>query len=280
MITAAVRAGAQVSVTVRMDAAVKCAITTIAADAWESIEYTDAVYDEDTGAWISRAEVAEIDFTDFTSRKRSAQVRAAGGAPDPDLNAPADGQGTLFQTWRHHAFFTTVPATTLGTVAADKTHRAHAAIKQVNADLKDSAWPTSRLGSSPPAQPGWWRPPSPTTSPARAGILAGGRFTKARTGTIRTRLVNVPARIATSARKIRLRLPENWPWQEAGNGSSPPSTALRPRRRPPTTQPTGRETGTGGRPAMTVAGSMRRRWVRLITRCTFSSTGAPRWASE
>lgn len=88
MITAAVRAGAQVSVTVRMDAAVKCAITTIAADAWESIEYTDAVYDEDTGAWISRAEVAEIDFTDFTSRKRSEQVRAAGGAPDPRPQRP------------------------------------------------------------------------------------------------------------------------------------------------------------------------------------------------
>jgi hypothetical protein len=28
----------------------------------------------------------------------------------------------------------------------------------------------------------------------------------------------------------------------------------------------------GGRPAMTAAGSMSRRWVRLTTRCTFSST--------
>jgi hypothetical protein len=31
-----------------------------------------------------------------------------------------------------------------------------------------------------------------------AGILAGGRLANARTGTIRTRLVSIPARIATS----------------------------------------------------------------------------------
>ena len=46
------------------------------------------------------------------------------------------GQPTLFDTWRFHAFFTT---STLDTVTADKTHRGHAIIEQVHADLKDSA---------------------------------------------------------------------------------------------------------------------------------------------
>ena len=215
-VAAAVRAGARVSVTVRMDAAVKRAITTIADDAWESIEYPDAVYDEDTGAWISKAEVAEIDFTAFTSRKRSEQVAGRLVVRRiPDLNAPAHGQGTLFETWRHHAFFTPVPAATMGTVAADKTHRAHAVIEQVNADLKDSALAHLPSGKFT-ANAAWLVAATIAYNLSRAaGVLAGGRFAKARTDTIRTRLVNVPARIATSARKIRLRLPENWPWQEA-----------------------------------------------------------------
>ena len=42
----------------------------IADDAWTTIEYTDAVFDEPTRTWISRAEVAEIPFTAFTSARR------------------------------------------------------------------------------------------------------------------------------------------------------------------------------------------------------------------
>ncbi len=43
---AALRGGADVSVTVRMDPKVKAAIATIGDDAWTPIEYTDAVFDE------------------------------------------------------------------------------------------------------------------------------------------------------------------------------------------------------------------------------------------
>lgn len=51
---AAIKGGAAVSVTVRMDKAVKKAIATIDEDAWTTIEYTDAVFDEASGEWISR----------------------------------------------------------------------------------------------------------------------------------------------------------------------------------------------------------------------------------
>ena len=68
---------------------------------------TDAVFDQQTQTWISRTEVAEIQFTAFTSKKKAEQV------PDrlvvrriPDLNPTGNrGQATLLDTWRFHAFF-------------------------------------------------------------------------------------------------------------------------------------------------------------------------------
>jgi hypothetical protein len=60
----------------------------------------------------------------------------------PDLNAEqhrAAGQDTLFDSWRFHAFFTTADPQLLDTIAADKTHRGHAIIEQVHADLKATA---------------------------------------------------------------------------------------------------------------------------------------------
>ena len=140
---AALAGGAAVSVTVRMDKAVKKAIAVIADDAWTTIEYTDAVFDETTGRWISRAEVAEVPFTAFAAQKKADRVPGRLVVRRiPDFNAEknkAAGQDTLFDVWRFHAFFTTADPAILDTVAADKTHRAHAVIEQVHADLKNSA---------------------------------------------------------------------------------------------------------------------------------------------
>jgi hypothetical protein len=69
LIGAAIRASAQVSVTVRMDPGGKAAIGGIAEDAWTSIEYNDAVRHPDTGRWMSRAEVADVPFTAFGPRQ-------------------------------------------------------------------------------------------------------------------------------------------------------------------------------------------------------------------
>ena len=74
VVGAAVKAGAEVSVTVRLDKKVKAAIAAISEDAWTTIAYPNAVFDEPTGRWISRAEVAEIDFVAFTSKKTADQV--------------------------------------------------------------------------------------------------------------------------------------------------------------------------------------------------------------
>jgi hypothetical protein len=140
---AALAGGAAVSVTVRMDQRVWTAIESIPKDAWTTIQYTDAVFDEASGRWISSAEVAEIDFVAFAAQKKADQVRGRLVVRRiPDFNAEkhrAAGQDTLFDTWRFHAFFTTADPAVLDTVAADKTHRGHAIIEQVHADLKNSA---------------------------------------------------------------------------------------------------------------------------------------------
>ena len=47
------------------------------------------------------------------------------------------------------------------------------------------------------------------------GMLASTFHAKARTATIRTQLITVPARLARSARRILMHLPRDWPWQAA-----------------------------------------------------------------
>lgn len=44
----------------------KRAIATIPDDTSAKIQYTNAIYDQDTRTWISDAEVAEVPFTAFT----------------------------------------------------------------------------------------------------------------------------------------------------------------------------------------------------------------------
>jgi hypothetical protein len=231
-IGAAVRAGAQVSVTARMTPNIKTAIASIADDAWTTIEYTDAIVDEQTGELISRAEVAEVPFTAFAAGKKAEQVPGRLVVRRiPDFNAPADpNQASLFELWRFHAFFTTTDPEVLDTVAADKIHRGHAIIEQVHADLKNSALAHLPSGKFM-ANSAWLALAVMAFNLTRAaGTLAGGRFIRATTSTIRRTLISVPARIASSARRLTLHLPRDWPWEKQWTDlftrtSGPPATA-------------------------------------------------------
>ena len=112
-------------------------------------------------------------------------------------------------------FFTTAAAGALDTVAADKIHRAHAVIEQVNADLKDSALAHLPSGVFT-ANAAWLVLAVMAFNLTRAAAaMAGNGLAKARTGTIRRKLINIPARIASSARKVLLHLPKDWPWETA-----------------------------------------------------------------
>lgn len=68
-----------------------------------------------------------------------------------------------------------------------------------------------------------------------AGVFASVFHAKATTGTIRAQRINVPGRLANSARKIVLHPPGHWPWGTARNQMTTtdreqPPLAARPNR--------------------------------------------------
>ncbi|HET9649283.1 MAG TPA: IS1380 family transposase [Microlunatus sp.] len=224
-VQAALTGGAEVSVTIRMDQRVKATISSISEDAWTTIEYTDAVFDETSGQWISRAEVAEIGFTAFATQPAADQVPGRLIVRRiPDFQAEqhrAAGQDGLFDMWRFHAFFTTTSPEVLDTVTADKIHRRHAIIEQIHADLKNSALAHLPSGKFT-ANAAWLvlaviafnltRAAATLAAPTSASDPA-----RATTATVRRTLIQIPCRIATSARRLTLHLPQDWPWQTGWN---------------------------------------------------------------
>jgi Transposase DDE domain group 1 len=216
---AALAGGAAVSVTTRMDQRVKATIASIHEDAWTTIEYTDAVFDDTSGQWISRAEVAEIDFVAFAAQPRADQVPGRLIVRRiPDFHADkhrAAGQDGLFDVWRFHAFFTTTDPDLLDTVAADKIHRGHAIIEQVHADLKASALAHLPSGVFT-ANAAWLVLAVIAFNLTRAAAtLTTTDLARATTATVRRTLIQIPCRIATSARRLIMHLPKDWPWQTA-----------------------------------------------------------------
>lgn len=211
-VAAVMDAGAWFSFTIPQWATVHAAIASIPESAWIPIEYPEAVWDEQAGGWVSDAEVAETSFTAFTSRKKDEQVgcrlvvrrvkRLSGNAKH--------GQDTLFDTYRHHAFITN---STLDTVEADRRHRGHAVIEQVIAELKDG--PLARLPSGRfHANAAWLQLAVIAFNLSRAAAHAAG-MSAARMATILSRIIRVPARLATRARRLVAHLPQKWPWQDA-----------------------------------------------------------------
>lgn len=212
-VNAALKAGADVSVTARQDPAVKRAIATIPETAWTPIQYTDAIFDEETRTWISKAEVAEVPLTAFTSRAKKDHI--AGRLVIrriPELNKDNLQHPTLFDTHRFHAFFTT---SALDTVTADQVHRRHAIIEQVNAGLKHSALAHLPSGKFT-ANAAWLVLAVIAFNLTRAAAtISGAVLAKATTATIRRKLIAIPARVASSGRRLRMHLPNAWPWETA-----------------------------------------------------------------
>jgi hypothetical protein len=214
IIAAARRAGARFSVTARLTPAVTSAITAIRDDAWVPIHYPNAIWDEDEQRLVSDAEVAEIGFTAFTSRRRAEHVTArliVRRVRRLNPKAVPAGQSEMFAVYRYHAIFTDSPEPML---AAEATHRDHAIIEQVIADLKDSALAHLPSGVFT-ANAAWLVCATIAHNLTRtAGALASTFHARARTGTIRAQLINTPGRTARSAHQLLLHLPQHWPWQD------------------------------------------------------------------
>ena len=214
VVAAARAAGARFSITARTNPQITKAITGIGDSAWTAIKYPKAVFDELAGGWISDAAVAEVAFTAFTSRPKAQQVAARLIVRRVKRLNPAAGagQGQLFDTYRYHAVFTDSAETML---EAEAHHRDHAIVEQVIADLKNG--PLAHLPSGVfTANAAWTVAATIAFNLTRAAAtLAGPTHARATTATIRRRLIQVAARVVTTARRLHLHLPATWPWAAA-----------------------------------------------------------------
>ena len=260
VIAAARRATVRFSITARMNPAVTAVIGRIREADWTPITYPHAVWDDDEQRLISDAEIAEIGYTAFTSRRKADHIGArlivrrvkhlnptttqpkstsattkATKATKATDSAPE--QRELFSLYRYHAVFSDNPLTLVQAekahrghavieqvhadlkhgplVQAEKAHRGHAVIEQVHADLKHG--PLAHLPSgSFQTNSAWLVLAAIAFNLTRAaGCLASAFHARATTSTIRAQLITVPARLARSARTLRMHLPKNWPWEPA-----------------------------------------------------------------
>lgn len=206
MVAACVTAGARFSVVLPKNPAVSRAIAGIGDDAWTPVRYPGAVVDPDTGELISDAEVAEVTFTAFESTATPVTARLV-------VRRVRDRshQDPLFPVWRHHPFFTD---STDDTAAADITHRGHAIIETVFADLIDG--PLAHLPSgSFAANAAWTLCAAITHNLLRAaGTLTSQRHARVRGATFRRQIITVPARLTRPQRRAVLHLPAHWPWRQ------------------------------------------------------------------
>lgn len=96
-------------------------------------------------------------------------------------------------------------------VPADKTHRAHAAIELVKSDLENSD--LAHMPSGVFAANAVWLVLAVIAFNLihATAATAGTGLARPTTATIRQKLINIPARIASSARRSTLTMSENWP---------------------------------------------------------------------
>jgi len=202
---ACLAAGARFSLVLAKNRSVTRAIASIAEHVWMPVQYPGAVVDPDTGALISDAEVAEVPaFTAFVSTKHPVTARLI--VRRVRDRARAD---ELFPVWRHHPFLTNSAEPV---AAADITHRRHAIIETVFADLIDG--PLAHLPSGRFAANSAWAICAAITHNLlrAAGTLASPKHAAARGATLRRQIITVPARIARPQRRRVLHLPVHWPW--------------------------------------------------------------------
>ncbi|MGH4027135.1 MAG: IS1380 family transposase [Pseudonocardiaceae bacterium] len=214
VVATAARYGAAVSLTTGSNPSVNTTIAAIPDTRWTPIHYPDAFVDTETGELVSDAALAEVPYVAFTSRPKKQQASGRLIVRRVKRLNPqtAAGQDELFTTWRPHAVFVT---STFEMLQAEGQHRDHAIVEQVIADAAASALAHLPSGSFP-ANAAWtvlWAIAHNLTR--AAGVLAGAFHARATTATIRAHLINVPARIARSARRVRLHLPQYWPWEPA-----------------------------------------------------------------
>ncbi len=148
--------------------------------------------------------MSEVDYTAFAGTRHEITARLV-----VRRVLDANTQDPLFPVWRHHPFLTN---NTEPVAQADITHRRHAICETVWSDLIDGPWAHQPSGSFA-ANAAWNILAAICHNLLRAaGTLTGTtRYAVARGATLRTNLINIPARLARPQRRPVLHLPEHWP---------------------------------------------------------------------
>jgi DDE family transposase len=227
VITAIRKAGARFSVTAPMNSSIRDAIASIREHAWTPIRYPRAIRDDQAGRWVSDAEVAEVPYTAFASKKEQVTARLIVRRVRALNDRAASGQDELFPAWRYHAVFAGSP---FETIQAEDQHRDHAVVEQVFADWYDG--PLAHLPSGHFAANAAWTVIAAIAQNLlrAAGALAGPLHAKARAATIRRDLIAVAARTARHGRgHLTIHLPESWhrehEWQNLFEAACGPPAA-------------------------------------------------------
>jgi Transposase DDE domain group 1 len=187
------------SITIAIRSQVKAVIDAIDESAWIPIIYPDG----------GQGQVAE---TTYVSGRRGHRRTVRLVVRRTRLTDPT--QLRLWPEWRHHAFITNVEGST---VVVDEFHRDHATIELAIRDLKQGAGlehcPSGRFF----ANAAWLGCAvlghNLTRWTARLGNVHPDHHLTV-TGTIRTRLFTLPARLVNHSRRSILRLPARWPWAD------------------------------------------------------------------
>lgn len=176
------------SLTVRQSQPVRTVIDAIDDDQWVDIEYPDG----------GRAQVAETTYggNRFIVRR----TRLVGP------------QAELFPNWRHHGLATDRVGTMLE-LEAD--HRRHAVVELAIRDLKEGSGLQHCPSGNFSANAAWLVLAGLAHNLVRWVLNLGlGRPSPAVVKTARMRLIAVPGRLTSSARKHKLALPTKWPWRQ------------------------------------------------------------------
>jgi hypothetical protein len=186
------QAKASCSITVRLDKAVRRAIQAIPEDAWMPIPY-----------WLDGgADVAEVSYRPFGRKGRVLRLIIRRVKPTPG------SQLALFTNYDYHAFVTDRDGPTLE-LEAD--HRRHAEVENAIRDLKYGVGLHHLPSGKFAANAAWLTLGVLAHNLARWISRIGLGETLLTTKTLRTRYLDLPGRLARSARRLHLHLPARWP---------------------------------------------------------------------
>jgi hypothetical protein len=196
VVSACRRHNVRYSITARKNTAIQRAIAAIPADAWVPIPY-----------WIDGdADVAETTYTAFagTRHETTARLLVRRVRPTPGSQLAMD------VVFSYHAIITDRDGPLL---ESEADHRRHAIVEHTIADLKHHAGLSHLPSGRFAANAAWLSLVGVAYNLARWTAQAAG-LGRVTTKTLRLTIIAVPARLVTSGRRCRLRLPTAWPWAD------------------------------------------------------------------